>query len=217
MTVPPTLADRPLRLDPESQAWLDRLRSDGPHRETALRELRALLLKAARFELRRRGAASGSREDEDLAEQSADDALVALLGKLGQFRGESRFTTWAYKFALYEAAVKHRRRPWREREVHLEADHWPLIADRAPGVQRDAEMRELLEAIGEAIGRELTPRQRTVLVAVTLQDVPIDVLAERMQSTRGALYKTLHDARRRLRESLAARGLAPGTQEGEAR
>jgi RNA polymerase sigma-70 factor (ECF subfamily) len=198
------------RLDAESATWIARLRADGPGHHAAVRDLHVLLLRAARFEVRRRRAALGhlrEAEREDLAQQSADDALVAVLRKLGEFRGESRFTTWAYKFALLEAAVKVRRRVWQDREVQLQPADWPRFASRTQGPHEDAETHELIAALGESIADDLTARQREVLVAVTLDDVPIDVLAERLQSTRGALYKTLHDARRKLRAALAARGL----------
>ena len=148
-----------------------------------------------------------------MAHQSAHDALVAVLAKLDDFRGESRFTTWAYKFALLEAGVKMRRRAWNDREVTLEPAGWPGFADPGSSPHHDAQMAELLSAVGAAIAEDLTPHQREVLVAVTLDDVPIDVLAERLQTTRGALYKTLHDARRRLRACLAARGLDPDLQD----
>jgi RNA polymerase sigma-70 factor (ECF subfamily) len=197
--------------DTESREWLESLRaSDDLVREGAVGRLHALLLRAARFEVRRRAAAArhvSGRELDDLAHQSAHDALVALLGKLDDFRGESRFTTWAYKFALLEAGVKMRRRAWHDREVTFEPAGWPALADPAASPHRDAQMAELLNAVRDAIARDLTPHQRNVLVAVTLNDVPIDVLAERMATTRGALYKTLHDARRRLRSALAERGL----------
>ena len=160
--------------------------------------------------MRRRGSALPhlrGGDDEDLAQQSADDALVAILGKLDDFRGDSRFTTWAYKFALLEAAVKLRRRAWQGREVPIEAEHWSLIADRGSTPDLDAETSELMSAIQHAIEDELTPRQREILVAVTLNGVPIDVLAERLGTTRGALYKTLHDARRKLRRVLTDKGL----------
>jgi RNA polymerase sigma-70 factor, ECF subfamily len=130
-----------------------------------------------------------------------------VLGKLGEFRGESRFTTWAYKFALLEAGVKVRRRAWQDREVPLEDEAWSVLADARRAVSHEAETRDLIAALGEEIERSLSPHQRAVLVAVTLNDVPIDVLAERLGSTRGALYKTLHDARRKLRAALSARGL----------
>jgi RNA polymerase sigma-70 factor (ECF subfamily) len=197
-------------LDRESQDWLDRLDPRNPEREAGIAALHSLLLKAARFEVnRRRAAFPNSRGDdcEDLAQQSADDALAAVLAKLGDFRGASRFTTWAYKFALLEAASKTRRRAWQEREVPLEAKSWDLIADAGSTPDRDLETKEVFGAVKEAIEGDLTPHQREVLVAVTLNGVPIDVLAERLNTTRGALYKTVHDARRRLRFALAARGL----------
>jgi RNA polymerase sigma-70 factor, ECF subfamily len=202
-------------LDAESQAWIDRLSPGSPDREAAIETLHALLLKAARFEVNRRRAAFPQlrgNDYDDLAHQSADDALVALMGKLGDFRGDSRFTTWAYKFALLEAAVKVRRRAWQGREVPLEPETWALIADGDSTPQQDAETTELFVALQEAIESDLSPHQREVLVAVTLNDVPIDVLAERLNTTRGALYKTIHDARRKLRAALATRGLSVGGQ-----
>jgi RNA polymerase sigma-70 factor (ECF subfamily) len=194
----------------ESEAWLRRLRGDGPERERALSELHDLLLRAARFEINRRRATHphlrGGDQD-DLARQSADDALLAILAKLDDYRGDSRFTTWAYKFALLEAAVKVRRRAWQGREIPQEPETWPLIADRSSRPDEDAESNELMRALAVGIDETLTPHQRTVLVAITLNDVPIDVLAERLETTRGALYKTLHDARRKLRARLAEQGL----------
>jgi RNA polymerase sigma-70 factor (ECF subfamily) len=214
---PPTSvpADEPIghALDGESRDWLEALSGTGPTREAAVERLHALLLRAARFEVARRqravGVSCGSRDLDDLAMHAADDALVAILGKLRSYRGDSRFTTWAYKFALLEAAVKLRRRPWQGREVPLEADGWArLVDDRQATPDGQAEASELIHAVRDAIADVLTPHQRAVLVAITLNDVPIDVLAERRGTTRGALYKTLHDARRKLRARLAQDGLA---------
>ncbi len=200
--------------DGESRLWIRRLRGAGPERDAALVELHALLLRAARFEVARRHAWSAhlrGGDHDDLAHQSADDALVAILGKLDDFRGESRFTTWAYKFALYEAAAKVRKLAWQGREVPLPGETWPLIVDdRRQGPERDVEAAELFDELRAAIERELTPHQREVLVAVAINDVPIDVLAERLNTTRGALYKTVHDSRQKLRTALAARGLHIG-------
>ena len=196
--------------DAQSRALFQRLRAAGSERDEALVELRELLLKAARFEVRRRsGTLPHLRggDEEDLAQQSADDALVAILGKLDDFRGDSRFTTWAYKFALLEAAVKVRRRAWQGREVPVEAEQWAVMPDRSAAPELGAETGELMTAIQRAIADELTPHQREILVALTLNGVPIDVLAERLATTRGALYKTLHDARRKLRQVLAEQGL----------
>ena len=190
--------------------WLDALRADGPRRDAAIARLHELLLRAARFEVARRRASLPHLRGEsldDLSTQSANDALVAVLAKLDDFRGESRFTTWAYKFALLEAAVRLRRLSWQGREVPLEPATWEAVAAERLSPQAGAETRELLSAVRRAIDEELTPHQREVLVAVTLTGVPIDVLAERLDTTRGALYKTLHDARQKLRRHLADQGL----------
>ena len=196
--------------DPDSRAWVLGLRAEGARREETSGRLHELLLRAARFEInRRRGSHPHLRggDLDDLAHQAADDALFAILGKLDTYRGDSRFTTWAYKFALLEAAVKLRRRAWQGREVPLEPEHWSLIAGGGDSPAGAAESGELLDAISAAIKSELSPHQREVLVAVALNDVPIDVLAERLQTTRGALYKTIHDARKKLRSHLAESGL----------
>ena len=197
--------------DAESLVWLESLAASGERREQAVERLHALLVRAARFEVGRRpGSVRGGPGDlDDLAMQAADDALVAVLAKLDRYRGDSRFSTWAYKFAILEAAVKVRRRAWQGRELPLEDHAWATFHDRGGTPDRAAESAELLTAVREEIQRSLTPHQREVLVAIALNDVPIDVLAERLGSTRGAIYKTLHDARRRLRERLALRGLAP--------
>ena len=193
----------------DSRAWLRALRLPGSERDEAVAALHELLLRAARFEVsRRRAALSQVRGEEldDLALQAADDALVAVLAKLDDYRGNSRFTTWAYKFALLEASVRLRRRAWQEREVVLEPDAWPLMADAAESPQSQAETGELMRAIKQGIDRCLTEHQREVLVGLALNGVPIDVLAERLNTTRGALYKTLHDARRKLRADIGERG-----------
>ena len=197
-------------LDPDSRAWLADLRREGPVREDAVARLHALLLRAALFEVsRRRPMLPHLRGNdlEDIANQAADDALVSVLARLDDFRGESRFTTWAYKFALLEAAVKLRRRAWQGREVPLEPESWALIGSSGIAPDEEAEQSELLHTIQNAIDTVLTPHQRTVLVALALNGVPIDVLAERLTTTRGALYKTLYDARRKLRRHLADAGL----------
>ena len=196
-----------------SESWLEALRAQGAVRDQATGDLHALLLRAARFELRRRRAALShvrGEELDDIAVQAADDALIAILAKLDEYRGASRFTTWAYKFALLEAGVKLRRRAWQGREVVLEPEAWPEFADRGASVQDQLEGDELIGALRAAIDGALTPHQRTVFVALALGQVPIDVLAERLGTTRGALYKTLHDARRKLRGELAAEGYVEG-------
>jgi RNA polymerase sigma-70 factor, ECF subfamily len=206
-----SLEDRELSPSTQSAAWLAALRGPPVERDAATTKLHGLLLRAARFELGRRQAAlSHVRAEElnDIAMQAANDALMAVLAKLDDFRGASRFTTWAYKFALLEAGVKLRRRAWQDREVVLEPESWAAFADRGATAHEELEQAALLSSLRDAIEEELTPHQRRVFVALALNEVPIDVLAERLDSTRGALYKTLHDARGKLRRELAEYGLA---------
>lgn len=207
----PTRAAGRETLDPESVAWLRALDTTGSARDAAINRLHALLLRAAVTEVaRRRSSAPALAGDlDDLANQAADDALMAVLRKLHSYRGDSRFTTWAYKFALLEAAAAMRRRPWHERELPLEADGWARFPDGRTSPAGEAEASELIDAVRDAIAEVLTPHQRVVLVALTLNRVPIDVLAERRGTTRNALYKTLHDGRRKLRARLAEDGLEP--------
>jgi RNA polymerase sigma-70 factor, ECF subfamily len=205
----PTLA--PAALDGDSREWLRCLRADGATRDDAIARLHSLLLRAARFEVaRRRPALPHLRGDEldDIANQAADDALMSVLRRLDDFRGASRFTTWVYKFALLEAAVKLRKRSWQGREVPLEPEGWGLFSSSDLEPDAEVEQSELVTTLQSAIAELLTPHQRRVLVALALNGVPIDVLAERLNTNRGALYKTLHDARRKLRKHLADCGLA---------
>jgi RNA polymerase sigma-70 factor (ECF subfamily) len=194
-SVPETVAD----------SLLADLRAEGHVQQAAIENLHALLLRAARFEVaRRRPLLPHLRGDEldEIALEAADDAVLSVLRRLDDFRGESRFSTWAYKFALLEAAVKLRKRAWQGREIPLEPEQWTGFAAGGPGPEASAEQRDLLARLQHAIHETLTPHQRQIVVAVALNGVPIDVLAERLNTTRGALYKTLHDARRKLREHL---------------
>jgi RNA polymerase sigma-70 factor (ECF subfamily) len=206
-----TLAVPRRRLDEESQAWLRDLRADGAVREQAIARLHGLLVRAARFEVaRRRPALPHIRGDEidDIATEAANDALVSVLRRLDDFRGASRFTTWVYKFALLEAAVKLRKRAWQGREVPLEPEAWKVFRSAGLAPEDVVKQNELLSTLQQAIVDVLTPHQRRVLIALALNGVPIDVLAERLNTTRGALYKTLHDARRKLRAHLDDCGLS---------
>ena len=200
-------------LDAASREWLRALRAYGATRDEAIARLHALLLRAARFEAaRRRGRLPHLRDElEEIAHEAAGDALISVLARLDDFRGESRFTTWVYKFALLETAVKLRKRAWQGRELPLEPEAWNVFESVGLAPPEQVDQSELLSTLQAAIGEVLTPHQRRVLVAVTLNGVPIDVLAERLDTTRGALYKTLHDARQKLRTHLAERDLSGAT------
>jgi RNA polymerase sigma-70 factor (ECF subfamily) len=190
--------------------WIAALSTPGPEREDALRRLHALLLRGARFQVSRMSAlraAVGAAQVDDIVQLAADEAMVAVLSKLATFEGRSRFTTWAYKFAVLQAAVELRRHAWSRREVPLEAA--PPLVEPRPSPDQYAEAAEFAAAARSAIDRVLTPHQRRIALALMVDEVPIDVLAERLGTNRNALYKTLHDARARLRDHLAGLGYAP--------
>ena len=127
---------------------------------------------------------------------------MGILRKLTEFRGDARFTTWACKFAIFEISTRLRRHAWRQRRLTTDESIWETLPDSAPPALAVLQGRETLARLQRAVREELTDRQRRVFQAVVLEEVPIDVLAERMNSTRGALYKILHDARTRLRRAL---------------
>jgi RNA polymerase sigma-70 factor, ECF subfamily len=195
-------------LDPQSRQWLDLLGSQGRSHDLALERLHELLLRIARFAVSQRAPPHlRGDEAEDIALQAADDALIRILACLNDYRGASRFTTWACKFALLEAAVEVRKRAWQARELPLEAMHWADIPAVSGAPEEQAENAEVLKALQRALDDVLTPYQRAVFVAAALNNVPIDVLAARFATSRGAIYKSLHDARQKLRAHLTANGL----------
>jgi RNA polymerase sigma-70 factor (ECF subfamily) len=196
-------------LDRESGRWLTELRRDDPHHHQAVARLEALLLRVARHELSRRAHQLGQiagPEFDDLAQQAADDAVLAVLAKLDQFKGLSRFTTWAYKFAIVQVSRKVAAHAWQHHPPNPEElglDHLPDMLIPRPGEQ--AQRSEQLRILAAAVAG-LTPRQREVFVAVALNEVPMDVLALTLDSNRNAIYKNLFDARRQLRQKLAEAG-----------
>ena len=200
-----------LALDTESADWLRDLRDSGGARDDAIERLHGLLVRVARGEAVRRRATMSARaadEVDDLCVQAASDALMAILAKLDTYRGTARFTTWACKFVILEASARLRRHAWRERKVELDDTIWDRLPDRAPLILERLEDDQLIAALHRAVDAHLTERQRLIFQSVTMDDVPIDVLAERLGSTRGAIYKTLHDARAKLRRALTDAGYA---------
>lgn len=201
---------------PIDDEWPELLATTGPGRDAALRQLHLLLVRAARHQVGMMGVRPselGGVRIDDLVNQAADEATVAVLAKLPTFEGRSRFTTWAYKFGILHAAVEVRRTVWRSREVAFDdLREWPS-AGSSP--EQLAEATDLSEAVAAAINTGLTAHQRRVVVALLVDEVPIDVLAERLGSTRNALYKALHDARSRLRSHLTQGGYLTATDTPE--
>ncbi len=212
VTTPPSpeAIDRPTRApDADTAEWLCALRGAGVQREEATARLHGLLLRIARSEVRRRSvrAQIAGPELDDLAHQATADALLAITRKLDDFRGESRFTTWAYKFVVLEVSSKLGRHFWRHPSVAMDAEDWERLPDRFgldPAEQ--SQWRDLVDALRRAVDQELTPRQRQVFVALVLNAVPLDSLVVELGSNRNAIYKTMFDARRKLRAHLVANG-----------
>ena len=198
-----------LEFDRESADWVRSLKAGDDDHRAAVARLHTLLLGVARGEAARRRATLPSRgieEVDDLCVQAANDALVAVLAKLQAFRGTARFTTWASKFVILEVSSALRRHAWRHRKVELDDSVWDRLPDTAPPALQRLQNAELLAILRRAVHEQLTERQRLVFQSVTMENVPIDVLAERLGSTRGAIYKMLHDARGKLRRALADAG-----------
>jgi RNA polymerase sigma-70 factor (ECF subfamily) len=195
--------------DLESSQWLRDLGASDASRDDAIERLHALLLRVSRSEAARRRQLSNqirAEEVDDLCIQAASDAVMAVLSKLGTYRGAARFTTWACKFAIYETSVRLRRHAWRDQNIEPDESVWNRLADARPQALRRIENEQLLSALHQAIDERLTERQRSIFQSAALDEVPIDVLAERLGTTRNAIYKTLHDARAKLRHALIAAG-----------
>ena len=207
-------------LDEASLAWVEGLKGALTRNHACLARLHALLLRVARHETNRRSpslSVSG-QELEDVAHQAADDALMTIRAKVHDFRGESRFTTWAYRFVVYEVSTKMGRHFWRHRPTPLDQANWERLPDPLAVVpEQRAELGQTLAALRRAIEEDLTAHQRRVFVAVALNEVPMDAFAREIGSNRNAIYKTLFDARRKLRASLASAGYARPDAPGASR
>jgi len=193
--------------DVENAQWVDGL--CGARSAEAEARLHELLLRVARAEVGRRAGRLrlAGPELDDIAHQAAHDAMLAILRKLDTFRGESRFTTWAYKFVIFEVSGKVARHFWAHADEPIDTEQWERLPDRFGFSPEDAaESADLLAAVRRAVDGQLTDRQREVFVALVLHGVPVDALAQRMGTNRNALYKTMFDARRKIRGFLVAHG-----------
>jgi RNA polymerase sigma-70 factor (ECF subfamily) len=206
---PPSHASLPHALDADSVHWVRALSSSGGQQDAAVARLHGLLVRVARSEVNRRANSRGitGPELEDLAHQAAADALMAIVEKVGQFRGESRFTTWACRFVILEVSMKLGRHFWRSAPTPIDSEDWDVLPDRfGLSPARRAEWRELVAAVRCAVDEELTPHQRRIFVAIVLRGIPLDALVVELGSNRNAIYKAMFDARRKLRLALAANG-----------
>jgi len=181
----------------------------GAERRAAERELHARLVRIALAEVQRRAASTpvAGRELDDVAHQAADDAMLAILAKLADFRGESRFITWAYRFVILEVSAKLGRHYWRHPLVALDAGQWERLPDRF-GIDpvRRAEFAGVLAEVRRVVEEELTAHQRRIFVAVVVGQIPRNALAAGLGLQKNAVYKVIFGARRKIRRALVAKG-----------
>jgi RNA polymerase sigma-70 factor, ECF subfamily len=193
----------------ENRSWVRSLTADGPEFDRAVTALYRLLVKIAYTEAKRKGARPhlAGPELDDVAHQAAADATLKICRKVETFRGECRFTTWAYRFVAFDVSSKVSRHIWQRPTISIDDNEWTLLdanPDEAP--ETHAENTDLVEAIQRAIREDLSERQQRAFEAVVVRGVPICQVAEELGSNPNAIYKTLFDARRKLRKSLAAAG-----------
>ncbi len=190
-----------------NEAWLEALR--GPGRDKALEQLRAILVRGLQAVLAQRVPGRA----EALAEDFAQEALVKILESLDTFRSESRFTTWAQKIAVRLAFTELRRKRWQGvslQDLMPEGGPTPLaFATAEPSPAEMTNLRLIVEQVGRVMQEALSERQRAAMTAVMVHEMPLEEVARRMGTNRNALYKLLHDARKRMKKELEKRGLSP--------
>jgi RNA polymerase sigma-70 factor, ECF subfamily len=200
-----------------NQEWLHDLNASGANQEAAIADLRDLLLRAALYFFSRNlRDFENNNEDEILqrAEDCAQDALIAVMNHLSDFRGDSKFTTWAYKFSINIALMAARRERWKGVSLDQLASSGEnnffesMLQDKSDGSapEESAMQDEVRRVIQDVIKHELTDKQRLVLSLMIFNEVPMDVVVQHLGTNRNAVYKTLHDARRKIKSSLQARG-----------
>jgi RNA polymerase sigma-70 factor (ECF subfamily) len=203
-----------------NEEWLHDLTASGEIQEAAIADLRELLLRAALYFFNRNlSDFQGLNRDEitQRAEDCAQDALIAVMNHLSDFRGDSKFSTWAYKFAINMALMAARRERWKGVSLdELASDdsnffEW-MMEDKSDGIapEQSAMQGEIRRILQEVIERDLTENQRRVLFMMVFHEVPMDEVVRYVGTNRNAIYKMLHDARRKLKSSLQARGFEIG-------
>jgi RNA polymerase sigma-70 factor, ECF subfamily len=204
-----------------NQEWLHDLNATGVSQEAAIADLRNILLRTALYFFSRNlSDFAGLSRDEILqrAEDCAQDALIAVMQHLSDFRGDSKFSTWAYKFAINNALMAARRERWKgvsldQLSVYSEStlSEW-VMQDKSEGVapEQSAMQDEIREIIQDVIEGDLTDKQRQVLLLMVFNEVPMDEVVRHMGANRNAVYKMLHDARRKIKTSLQMRGFEIG-------
>lgn len=196
-----------------NEIWLIDLRSGGQVQAAALADLREIILKGLPYALN--GHLSSDHPDfESLLDEVAQDTLMRVLDRLDTFEGRSQFTTWVHKIAIRLAFSELRRRRWKDVSLDavMENESAPTVPEPVdPQVtpETQVERNDLMERINQVLQEELTEKQRLALQAVAMHEIPMEEVARKMGMQRNALYKLLHDARKRLKQRMEEMGLTP--------
>lgn len=196
-----------------NESWLSDLRADGSAREEALTDLREIVARGLPYALSR-WLSPNNALFAPLVDEVTQETLLRVLDQLDTFEGRSMFTTWVHKIAVRIALTELRRKRWQDSSLDEIVDNEEapaparIIADRQPGPAETAEQADLLARVRRILDQELTPKQREALTLLSIQDVPLEEAAKRMNTNRNALYKLLHDARLRLKRRLTSEGLS---------
>ncbi len=190
------------------------LRSEGPEQQEAINDLREYLMRAVLyFFTQNPGELRGLAREEiqQVAEDLAQDALLTVLNHVDEFRGESKFTTWAYRFAINMSLVEARRQRWKNVSLEnmlskTEVPAFQVEDKNAADPDLAARQQEIWRVVRQAIDQDLTPRQREILMAIAFEDIPMEIVTEQFHMNRNAVYKMLHDARAKLKKSLEEKG-----------
>jgi len=201
-------------IERSNQEWRLALESDGDRQGAAIQDLRAILIRAALYTFQHSLASTGQFDQVDiqqLAEDCAQEATIAILESLSTFRGDAKFTTWAYKFAINIALTTARRERWKGVSLDQLPDQEIPSSWFKQGHLGDPDLAasrsETREILSEVIRTQLTDKQRTVLKWMVFDEVPMDVVVQHLHTNRNAIYKLLHDARRKLKQTLLDRGI----------
>jgi RNA polymerase sigma-70 factor (ECF subfamily) len=197
-----------------NEQWLSDLSTPGPDQEAALQDLRAIIAKGLPYGVGKY-LSPDNPQFEPLIDEVAQETLLRVLSRLDTFEGRSQFTTWVHKISVRIALTELRRRKWRDVSLDNIIEDQTIsaapriVADSSPSPETSVEQANMLAQVQRLIMEELTDKQRQAMTAISIQGMPIEEVARRMNTTRNALYKLLHDARLRLKHRMAQEGLTP--------
>ncbi|MFO7622910.1 MAG: sigma-70 family RNA polymerase sigma factor [Anaerolineales bacterium] len=198
-----------------NEQWLNDLQAEGEPRESALADLRQIVLTGLPYALNKWLPTSDPRFA-SLAEEVVQDTLLRVLDKLETFEGRSQFTTWVHKIAVRIALTELRRKRWENVSLEelVESEEGPMMGGlmvdpHAATPENMVEGADMMQRLQRIMAEELTDKQRQAMVAIAIKGMPLEEVARRMGTNRNALYKLMHDTRLRLKRRLAQEGLTP--------